>query len=332
MTGRPDAPAVAALLAERTPELARDLLGEPNRALSRRDEWRFGRNGSLSVMTGGPKRGAWHDHEAGTGGDALGLVAHARREPMGVAYGWALAWLGIAGGGEPRPAPRPAPAPPESPREVPPPATLDLARRIWREAIPGDALRSLLPRYLEARGLRWEPGIAGVIRFHPRAWRNAAFGPAGPAMVALMTDPETEEPCGTHVTYLRSDGGGKAEGERAKIMLGVAGCIRLVPDAEVTLGLGVAEGIETALSMMQGFNWRPVWAATSAGGIARFPVLSGICSLTIFADCDGAGAKAARICAERWSAAGREARICSPPHNDFNDLMREALPDGQHRS
>lgn len=117
MTRRPDAPAVATLLAERMPELARDLLGKPNRALSRRDEWRSGRNGSLSVMAGDPKRDAWHDHEACTGGDVLGLVVHACREPIDAAYGWALAWLGIAGGRYPSPAPRPTPAPPQSPRK-----------------------------------------------------------------------------------------------------------------------------------------------------------------------------------------------------------------------
>ena len=39
----------------------------------------------------------------------------------------------------------------------------------------------------------------------------------------------------------------KADGQ-AKMMLGTAGVIRLVPDEEVTTGLGLAEGIETALS------------------------------------------------------------------------------------
>lgn len=317
MSARPDAAAVAELLAERMTELAHDLAGEPSHR--GRTEWRFRSRGSLAVVIAGPKRGAWRDHEAGEGGDALALVAHLRRTSTREAYHWALAWLGLAGGGEPRAAPpRPAAAPPEAVRDAREPATLDLARSTWLEAVP--AAGTLAETYLGARSLRLEPGAP--LRFHPNAWRNAAFGPRGPAMVALMSEPASGEPCGVHVTYLRPDGTGKAEGERPKIMLGAAGCIRLTRDEDVSLGLGLAEGIETALSVAQGYGWRPIWAATSAGAIARFPVLPGIEALTIFADADGAGLAAARGCAARWTEAGREARICTPPAGDFNDLVR----------
>jgi putative DNA primase/helicase len=113
-------------------------------------------------------------------------------------------------------------------------------------------------------------------------------------------------------------------------MLGRAGIIRLVPDEDVTQGIGIAEGIETSLAVMQGsslafmqgFGWRPMWAAASAGGIRTFPVLPGIGALTIFADADGPGLAAARACAARWRAAGAEVRICTPPAGDFNDLLR----------
>jgi hypothetical protein len=107
-------------------------------------------------------------------------------------------------------------------------------------------------------------------------------------------------------------------------MLGHAGVVRLVPDAEVTLGLGLAEGVETGLAVMQGFGWRPVWAAGSAGAIKDFPVLRGIEALTVFADADdgGAGMAAARACAARWAAAGRDARIAAAPRDrDFNDAL-----------
>jgi hypothetical protein len=133
-------------------------------------------------------------------------------------------------------------------------------------------------------------------------------------MLALMTDPITNVPCGLHRTFLLPDGSGKAPG-KSKMMLAHAGIVRLVPDDEVTTGLGLSEGIETALAVMQHAGWRPVWAATSAGEIAKFPVLVGIDCITIFADADdsGAGLHAARECAARWGEAGREARIQIPP-------------------
>jgi hypothetical protein len=142
-------------------------------------------------------------------------------------------------------------------------------------------------------------------------------------MLALMTDPETGAEAGVHCTYVCSDGRGKAEGPTPKVMFGKAGIIRLSPGDEVGTGLGVAEGIETALTIMQSFGWRPVWCTTSAGGIGRFPVVPSIQTLTIFADRDPAGINAARTCAANWTKAGREARICLPPAGDFNDMVRE---------
>jgi hypothetical protein len=159
------------------------------------------------------------------------------------------------------------------------------------------------------------------LRFHPHAWRKAAYGLHGPAMLALMTHPLTGRPSGTHVTYLHPSGTGKADGDRPKIMLGRAGVIRLVPDAEVTMGLGLAEGIETALAVMQRSGWQPVWAASSAGAIGRFPVLPGIEALTIFADADGPGMEAARACCRAWAEAGRDARLVAPPAGDWDDAL-----------
>jgi putative DNA primase/helicase len=324
MTGRLNIASVNALLGERMGDLARELEGtEPTDR--RRDEWRFRPKGSLAVMVGGSRRGVWHDFKSGCGGDPLGLIAHLRRIPMREAFRWALAWLGEL----PPHTVAPDARPPVALSYARPEAsdTTDVQRRwsvnagrtLWREAMPGDAPGSLVPVYLAVRGLAWEPDAP--IRFHPHAWRNLRYGPYGPAMVALMTDPATGDPCGAHVTYLQPDGTGKAEGERKKIMLGAAGVIRLVPDTEVTMGLGLAEGIETALATMQRGGWRPVWAATSAGAIERFPVLPGIEALTVFADSDRDGMAAARTCCRRWADAGREARILAPPAGDWDDAL-----------
>ena len=313
MTGTPSPSELADMLAGHVEALSRELMGCDPTSRSRTD-LRFRRKGSLAVSIVGPRRGRWHDHEAGTGGDALGLVAHLRGVPMREAYRWALAWLGIAGGASLRPEPRRPVAAPEAQRA--PSETGALARRIWREAIPAAGTRA--EHYLNARGLAL-PADA-PLRFHPACPRGAE---RLPAMVALMTKPDTAEPCGVHRTFLRADANAKAEGQ-AKMMCGAAGVIRLIPDEDVTIGLGLAEGIETALAVMQRTGWRPVWAASSAGAIARFPVLPGIEALTIFADNGTAGIGAAAAGAARWAAAGREARIIAPPAGDWDDATREA--------
>lgn len=312
MTAHLDISTVNAMLAERMADLARELVGADPTTRAR-DTWRFYPRGGLAVVVAGPKRGAWHDHGAGKGGDPVGLVAHLRTIPMREALAWALAWLGEASGNIARPAPRPAVAASTGPREAAPSSTLDLARTIWREAVAPAG--TLAETYLASRGLVL-PADA-PLRFHPACPRGAE---RWPAMLALMTDPATAQPCGVHRTFLAHDGMGKAPGN-AKMMAGNAGVIRLVPDEDVTGGLGVAEGIETALAVMQRAGWAPVWAATSAGAIRRFPVLPGIEALTVFADMDGPGLEAARECCRAWAAAGCEARLLAPPAGDWDDVL-----------
>jgi hypothetical protein len=310
-----DLETIRAALRHHAAEVAEALFGPPS--YRGRSELRWGRRGSLALAIAGPRAGLFYDHERGEGGDLLDLIQRERRCGFAEAVRFARAFLG-----EPQPLPGrdgrkppPPPRPPATPEDDKPSATLDLARRLWREAVP--ATGTLVETYLAHRGLRPEPRMP--VRFHERAWRNRANGPPGPAMVALMTCPERNEPTGVHLTYLRGDGHGKADGPSPKVMLGRRGVIRMSPDEEVTLGLGIAEGIETAVAVMQRLGWRPVWAATCAGAIATFPVLPGIESLTIFADADPAGMRAAETCARRWSEAGREASIWTPERGDWRD-------------
>ena len=59
------------------PAVARFLLGDPNPDHSTSTEWRWGRNGSLSVDL---EKGAWHDHETGEAGGVLDLVRREARD------------------------------------------------------------------------------------------------------------------------------------------------------------------------------------------------------------------------------------------------------------
>lgn len=99
------------------------------------------------------------------------------------------------------------------------------------------------------------------------------------------------------------------------------GVIRVWPNEAVTRGLGIGEGIETALAAAHAFT--PVWSVIDAGHMSKFPVLDGIESLVIFADHDDAGIKAARTCAQRWADAGRDVRIVLPEQagTDIADMV-----------
>jgi putative DNA primase/helicase len=179
----------------------------------------------------------------------------------------------------------------------------DLERRIksalsiWDRAVP---LPNTLGRryFVERRGLHI--GVLGDLS-HALRWHEGIG-----AVVGLITDPLINEPCGIHRTFLVADGT-----KRERRMLGKQGVIRLSGDEDVALGLGLTEGIEDGLAVLLS-GWAPIWCATSAGAIERFPVLGGIDCLTIHADFDNAGMSAAQVCVDRWIAAGREAVISFP--------------------
>jgi hypothetical protein len=206
------------------------------------------------------------------------------------------------------------------------------ALALWREGVP--IIGTIADQYLRHRGLFVTPEVqvADALRFHPACPFRLEDGTTArlPTMLGLMRDIITDEPKAIHRTALRADGAGKADLPglgNAKRMLGPAkgAALKLIAHAHVTHGLGIAEGVETALTIV-GAGWQPVWACGSAGAIERFPILQGIESLTIFADADRAGITVAAACQARWVNAGLECRILAPPEAgaDWNDVVRAA--------
>lgn len=189
---------------------------------------------------------------------------------------------------------------------------VSMALSIWNETKP--LLGTLAARYLDSRWCLLDE-MSSDIRFHPELWHKVTARPQ-PAMVALMRDIRTNEPCGIHRTYLNQDAT-----KLDRMMLGRAkgACVKLTDDSEVTSGLGIAEGIETALSVMR-CGFRPMWSCLSAGTIKNFTVLPGIEALTVFADADFAGIDAAKTCVQRWRDAGQHANALIPEGGgDYND-------------
>jgi len=228
---------------------------------------------------------------------------------------------------EPRTRPRlvkPAPAPRAMPAGLSPWAQNLLGTC---EPVTADTIAGI---YLRTRGcampendVLWHPALP-----HPS-------GHVGPALVAVVTDALTGERVNLHRTWLAADGSGKADVAKPRLLLKGhrkhGGVVRLFPDEELTTGLCVAEGLETALSAAKGF--RPTWATIDAGNLATLPVLPGVETLTIIADNDPpnpvtgrrAGVEAAEACALRWTDAGAEARVWLAPDEgaDLNDYVRE---------
>jgi hypothetical protein len=276
---------IARALADSAELVGVALLGKPSSKSGA--ELRWGRHGSVSMQLSGAKRGLWHDFERGEGGNVLDLIAHEHGVGLGDAI--RIAERDFLGGAEMRPPPRaPHPSAPAAANDTE--VRIKAAMRIWRETVRIGG--TLAEHYLvEHRKL----DVGRLTLDHALRWHGRKQ-----AVIALMTDPVTGEPIGVHRTFLDAHG---AKIERK--MLGRQGVVRLSPDDSVTTGLGMAEGVEDGIAVLLS-GWSPIWVATSAGALARFPVLPGIEALTLFADADEAGIRAAKSCAKKWRAAGRE--------------------------
>ncbi|OTA14109.1 DNA primase [Xenorhabdus vietnamensis] len=98
--------------------------------------------------------------------------------------------------------------------------------------------------------------------------------------------------------------------------------IRLFP---VDSTLGIAEGVETALSCKQIYGVN-TWSAMNAGHMAKFIAPCGVKHLIIFADNDwsATGHAAAMECARKNLQASNDVEKVSvrwPDFGDFNDLL-----------
>jgi hypothetical protein len=199
------------------------------------------------------------------------------------------------------------------------------ALRVFGEAVP---LAGSLGEVYLVRRIGKEVAWSADLRFHKSCARNIGNSrERHPAILGLLRDIESNEPRAIQRIFLRPDGSDRLRDALGKATLGTAAgaVIKLSSDEDVTLGLGVTEGLETGLALMAR-GWSPIWATTGTSGMSAFPVLDGIESLTVFADHDenGAGERAAGKLIVRWREAGHEARGIKPRvvGQDWNDASR----------
>ncbi|MFT7571764.1 MAG: putative DNA primase/helicase [Paracoccaceae bacterium] len=191
------------------------------------------------------------------------------------------------------------------------------AQALWENARP--AADTIVERYLRGRGIYIDP--PPCLRFVASA-RHAPSSQSLPCIVASV-----EAPGGGVVavqrTFLAPDGRGKAPVDPAKMALGpiAGGAVRL---AEAHDLLGLCEGIEDGLSVMQAEPLLPVWATLGTSGLRAVVLPDSVRQVVILADGDPAGEASAQIAARRFRVEGRSVRIARPPSpfKDFNAALQ----------
>lgn len=102
------------------------------------------------------------------------------------------------------------------------------------------------------------------------------------AMVATVTDSQTLEILQQHITYLN---GSRKIYRKVRNITDVDYKIPVIRLMDAEKSLGIAEGIETALSAHDKYNV-PCWATINSGFMKRFRAPAGVTKLYIFADND----------------------------------------------
>lgn len=347
MSERPNFEAVRQRALAVLPSLVRDWLREGRQTggvWAAKNPMRVDRKaGSFVVWT---RTGAWKDYAVPgvSGGDPISLYAYLNDLGQGEACSELAGLLGMDDGvrRDPTRERKPAPVAAPSEAEIRDVEDAAVARRrkaagfIWGKA--GPAAGTVVETYLRGRGITIP--VPPTLRFgmtdHP-----VDRGRPRPAMIAKMQVDAIFT--GVHRTYLDPDGEGKARipdpngrrGELAntKLMLGTAdgAVVRL---SALSPCLVLAEGIESALSVLQVAPSWTVWAALSAGNLAKVAIPPEVRRLVIVADADkspdfrepSGNRRVGLAMAEKAIAAlrglGVEGWIVEPPERtDANDCL-----------
>jgi putative DNA primase/helicase len=174
------------------------------------------------------------------------------------------------------------------------------ALTIWRAASP--LASTIAAEYLERRG----------ITAHPPSLRCRL---ERPALIAAVQAPDGKI-IAIQQTRLTLDGG-----KLSRLTTGHlgAGAVRLGPTSET---IGLAEGVETALSAMQ-MAGVVTWASLGAHRLHKVLLPECVKTVHIFVDNDEVGRAAARRAADVHTAFGRAVYLRSPPDQcgDWNDFL-----------
>jgi hypothetical protein len=154
-----------------------------------------------------------------------------------------------------------------------------------------------------------------VLRFHASCPHG---GQRHPSLLMLHRDVATDRPAGIHRVALTPDAR-----KVGRMLLGKWPAPRAVKLHNAADELMVGEGLETVLAAIPMFK-KPAWSLSTAGALAKFPIVDAVRRLIILVDHDDVGQTAAKACARRWREAGRTVDLVMPaqPGFDFNDLAR----------
>jgi phage/plasmid primase-like uncharacterized protein len=176
------------------------------------------------------------------------------------------------------------------------------ALAIWQATV--EAHETFVDEYLNRRGIYLRPAMLRC-RLDRKSMVVGVQAPDG-KIIAIQQ------------TWLTPDGE-KASPKRLTTGNLGSGAVRLGAPARI---IGLAEGVETALSAMQ-MTGITVWASLGATRLHSVELPTEVDEVHIFVDNDEPGRTGARRAADTHTSIGRKVYLRSPPDrcNDYNDYL-----------
>lgn len=195
------------------------------------------------------------------------------------------------------------------------------ARDLWDRCDPikGTPVQT----YLEARGIKFAGNFDSL--GYVAGLEHKPTGLRFPAMIGAIRDLKGDV-AAVQRTWLTRDGKSKAQVSSPKMTCGPMGSWA-VQLGTPTDSLGLAEGIETALSARQIYGIS-TWATLSANRLGSIAIPKGVNTVFIFADQGDVGKQAAFDAADNYERLGFGVDVYLPKTqhgdtvSDFNDLVR----------
>jgi len=198
---------------------------------------------------------------------------------------------------------------------------------MWGQTVKLDGT-DVASLYLKRRGI--EQPFPPMLRFQPKMTylHDDKTKTKHPCMVARYVSPDASVST-FHMTYL-DPSGRKADLPKVRKFwpgkIPDGGAVRLAPSADT---MGIAEGIETAMSAMQVFEV-PVWAALNSGNLFKWQPPANVRNVLIFGDADEGfdGQTKAYALAHRLKLSGLNVEVRMPDFfGDWNDYLQTVNPE-----
>lgn len=197
-----------------------------------------------------------------------------------------------------------------------------LAVRLWKASVP--VAGTLAEDYLRARGL--SAPYPKALRFNPATILGSGEAKRTmPAMIAAVEDDMGV--IAVQRTFLDLENVLRKPFPKPKISLGLIGtaAIRVAPATEE---LGLAEGIEDAMSVMEWFG-TPTWALGGVERLAFVAIPEKVRRVIVYRDRGRAADRLIEKARDHLTANGRELVSRLPDHHDdWNDAWRAHLNKG----